>query len=67
MNKDELEDILEAKTTKRAAILGRKLLDAVFTKEAMTSCSLRGGEPKGPKKGECRPGLDKNGVDTIIS
>ena len=67
VNKEKLEYIFEAKGTKRATILGRKFLDAVFTKEALTVCFLRGGESKSSKEGESRPGPDKNRMDTTIS
>lgn len=62
------EDLLSAKQAKSPTAYGRKLLDGVFTKYAIVTCSV-GGNPatgKGKNLVEVRPALEEKGILAII-
>lgn len=66
INKFEKETaIISSKTP---TILARALMDIVFTKDALATCSLKGQKSngRGGSENEKRPGLNQAGVDAIV-
>ena len=53
--------------TKKSTELARALFKAIFTEQALRTCSLTGTRPKGIKADDVRPGLHAHAVTSILS